>query len=88
MAARVVDEDAPHHRRRHREEVGAVAPLEAIDIDQPQIRFVDERRGLQRVAGAFGPHVVVRKAVQLVVHDRDERVAGGRILPGPRLQQQ
>jgi hypothetical protein len=34
---RELDENAPHHLRRHREKVCAILPSDAIDIDQAQI---------------------------------------------------
>ena len=79
VAARMIDQDAPHH-------VAAIAKKcarsrQAVHVDEPQVRFVGERRRLQRVAGALGLHVVVGEAMQLVVDDQDERV-GGRQDPG------
>ena len=37
---RVVDEDAAHGLRRCRHEMGAVLPVHALVIDQPQVGFV------------------------------------------------
>ena len=72
VATRVVDEDAAHRLRRHGEEMGAVLPVHALVIDQPQVGFVDQRRRLQAVAGALAPHVVVRQTTELVVDDRHQ----------------
>ena len=69
-APRMVDEDAAHRLGRDGEEMGAVLPVHALVIDQPHVGFVDQRRGLQAVAGALALHVVARQAVELVVHDR------------------
>ena len=41
----VVDGDAPHHLRGQGVELRAVLPRHAL-IDEPQKRFVDERRAL------------------------------------------
>ena len=71
----VVHQDAAHQRRRHGEEVRAIAPLEGIDPRQPQVHLVDERRRRQRMAGALAAHVVMRKAAQLLVDDRHEPLA-------------
>ena len=48
--ARVVDEDAPHDARRHGEEVRAIVPGNGFPVDQPDVRLVDEGRGLEAVA--------------------------------------
>ena len=50
-----VHEHAPHQARGHREEVRAVLPLDAPDINQPEVDLVDERRGARR-SGDFCRH--------------------------------
>jgi hypothetical protein len=44
---RVIDEDSSHGARRHGEEVGAILPLNAIEVDETEIRLVDEGSRLQ-----------------------------------------
>ena len=44
----------------------------AARIHQPEEGFVDERRGLQRVAGALARHVAMGQPVQLVVDQRHQ----------------
>jgi hypothetical protein len=56
LGARHVDQHAAHLPRGHRQEVLAVLPLHVLDVDQTQVRLVDERGGLQAVAGAFTSH--------------------------------
>jgi hypothetical protein len=51
-----------------------VSPLHPIEIDQPDVCLVDERRGLQRVSLSLAAHVVVGETMELVVHDRQERI--------------
>jgi hypothetical protein len=46
---RVIDEDPPHHHRGHANELGAVLPVHQPLVDQPEIRLVHERGGLQGV---------------------------------------
>ena len=72
VATRVVDEDAAHGLRRCRHEMGAVLPVHALVVDQPQVGFVDQGRRLQAVAGALAPHVVVRQTTEFVVDDRHQ----------------
>ena len=85
--AGVVDENPPHQRRRHREKVAPIAPLHPIDICQPEIRLVHERRCLERVVSALILHVVMREAPQLPIDDRHERIARGWIVVRPCRQQ-
>ena len=49
-------------------EVGAILPLHLPDIDQFQVGLIDERRGLQRVAGTLRSHVTARHQVQFPVN--------------------
>ena len=49
---RVVDQNPPHHAGGDAEEVRAIAPLDLPLIDEAHVRFVDERRRLQRMTGA------------------------------------
>jgi hypothetical protein len=43
---------------------------------EAQKRFVDERGCLQRAHAAFAPQVAGRKLLQLVIHERNDRVEG------------
>src|SRR5215475_451876 len=58
--SRVVHQDAPHQLRSDPEEVRPVLPVDTLLFDQPQVGFVDQGRGLQRVAGTLPPHVAAR----------------------------
>jgi hypothetical protein len=63
LGARVVHENAPHHLRSHTEELRAVVPLGAALVDEPEIRLVDERRGLERVLLSLATHRAGRLTV-------------------------
>ena len=52
-----VYENPPHDTGRHRKEMRAILPLHVANIDEPQVRLVDERGWLERVAVTFMPHV-------------------------------
>ena len=47
----------------------AIPPVHALDVDQSEIRLVDERCRLQAVTGTLAFHVAACQAAELVVHD-------------------
>ena len=52
LAAGVLDEDAAHGLGRGGEEVAAAVPvLRRVAADQPEVRLVDQGRGLERLPG-------------------------------------
>ena len=67
-----VDGNPPHHAGRHRKEMRAILPLHVTDIDELQVRLVDESGWLERVAVAFVPYLAPGDAAQLRVDHRDE----------------
>ena len=75
-----VNENAPHQPRADREEVGAILPTHVLELHQPQVDLVDERRGLQRVTFIFPGHLAARQAVQFVV-DQGRQVLQGGLVP-------
>jgi hypothetical protein len=72
----VIDEDSPHHPGGHAEEVRPVAPLSLSLVNEPHVRFVDERRRLQRMTGWFSLHVAGRQATQVPVNERQQVLEG------------
>jgi hypothetical protein len=54
--------------------MGAILPLNFMHIDEPQVRLVDERGGLQAMFGPFTPHVARCASVQFLVHKWQQRV--------------
>ena len=70
MAAGMIDQDTAHQLGGDGEKVCAILPMNALAIDKPQVRFIDHRRRLQRVAGMLSAHVVVSQASQLVINQR------------------
>ena len=67
VCTRVIHQDVPHELCRGGEAVRAVLPRDVLLARQPQIGFVDQRRSLQGVFRALGPHVLPREAPQLVI---------------------
>ena len=82
-----VDEDAAHHLRGHAEEVRAVLPAHLRLVDEPEVRLVDEGRGLEGVADALAPQVAGGEPPQLRVDER-QQVFEGRALAFGEAQEQ
>jgi hypothetical protein len=54
----------------------AVLPRDRLPVDETDISFIDERRGLQAVSDALPRHAASRDLVQLLVDQRDQPLAG------------
>jgi len=54
----------------------AVVPRDVLRIDQPEIRLVDEDRGLQTVAGAFSSHTTPGDLMELAMDERNQSLEG------------
>ena len=85
--ARVVNEYPPHQPRRHRKEVVPILPVDPPGIDQAHVRFIQERRRLQAVAGALAPHAGHSDPVELGVHQRNEAFERRLVAPSPGQEQ-
>ncbi len=68
--AREIGEDAAHHARRNREEVGAILPVDRVDVDQAKVDLVDQGCSLQSVTGPLSGHAAVSEAMKLLLDDR------------------
>jgi hypothetical protein len=65
---RVFDQHAAHRFRGSREEMAAAVPvLSLLDIDQPDVRLVDQGRRLERLAGLLLSQLLRRQLAQLLV---------------------
>ena len=70
LAACGFDKNAAHGFSGGGEEVAAVVPMVvAVVADEAKVGFVDERGGLQRVAGAFVGHTGAGEPPQLIVDE-------------------
>jgi hypothetical protein len=76
FAAGAGDKDAAHRLGGGAEEVRAVLPRLVRRVHELQPGFVDERGGLERVAGGFAGHLVRGQAAQFVVNHRQQFVGG------------
>ena len=66
--AGVVNEDSPHGLGGGGEEVAAA--VELLISDQPQVGFVNQRGGVEGVAGGFGGHARGGELPELIVDER------------------
>ena len=85
--ARVIDENAPHHLCGNRIEMPAVLPHNAVLAGESHERFVYECGGLQRVIRAFVAQIAGGAVSELMIDERDERIAGVEIPACPGAQQ-
>src|SRR6266567_3173753 len=77
----------PHHIGGDREEMRPVAPVDTVNIDQPQIGFIDQRGSLQGIARAGFSPVAAGNLVQLAVNERDQLLLRGEVAACPGLQE-
>ena len=74
MASSVIYQNPTHHLRCHVEELCAILPAGARLIEEAEVSFIDQRRGLQRVSRMFPPQVMMGQAAQIVVNESDQPV--------------
>jgi len=82
----VVDEDASHQLGGRTEELCPVLPANARLVHEPDVRFVDERRRLERVIRTLAAQPGPGQAVKLRVHDRHQLVERAAISGAPGLK--
>jgi len=73
----VVDQQAAHRLGCDCKEVCPVLPFHAVQIGQLDVRLVNERTAVERVALLLEPQAVVRDLAQLVVDEREELIECG-----------
>jgi hypothetical protein len=61
----------------HREEMRPALPLDAVQVDEHQVRLVDERGRLERVIAPLALEEAVGQAPQLPVDQWQELLCGG-----------
>ena len=66
----VANQNLAHRSGGDGEEVGAVLPAWIGLVGQAQISLVDQRRRLQRVAGAFSAHMTMSEASEFLIDQR------------------
>jgi len=74
VAARVLNQNAPHQLGRNRKKMSAVLPIHPLVIHQAHVGFIDQSGGLQAMTGALTFHVASGKAVEFVIDDWSQAV--------------
>jgi hypothetical protein len=87
MAARVVDQDLSHQARRDGDEVRAILRGGRPSVEEPEVGFVDQGFGFERVRATLAAQVAVRDGAQLVVDERHQRVQRGLVARAPLDEQ-
>jgi hypothetical protein len=71
---RVLDENAPHRRRRNRKKMRMVGPSADRVADESEIRLVDQSGGREGVVRSFAPQVPAGQSTELVIDERKSPV--------------
>ena len=74
--ARMVHQDLTHQSCSYTEEMRPALPVRVVLINQPHIRLMDDRRGLQSVVLAFLPQAARGKLAELLIHQRRKVLKG------------
>ena len=85
--ARGVHQNAAHHLRRHRKELGSLAPFHVAHIHQSKIDLMDQRGGLKNVPLALVLHEAARHPMQFAVDPFRQPVQRFLIAVAPGSQQ-
>jgi hypothetical protein len=75
MLAGVIEQDAAHLSGRYSQKMSPAFERRAL-IDQADVGFVNQGRGLQRVLAALAAEVGAGQTMQLVIDQRQELVYG------------
>lgn len=83
----MIDQNAAHHASADGEEVSPVLPLHPAHIDQPEVGFVDQGCGLNRVTGTLVVEMLTRDPVQFRPCEFHDLADSGLVAGAPRAQQ-
>ena len=72
----MIGENVPHQASAGRKEVTLILPIDCFKLRQPQVSFVNKSGRLKGVSWVFPRHIALRRPVQLVVDQRNQRFYG------------
>ena len=76
----ILDKDSPHRLGRGAKEVSTAVPmLSLLDIHEPDIGLMHQRRGLQRLTRFLLSQLGGGQLPQLLIHQRQELFGGTRV---------
>src|SRR6266542_2624736 len=81
-----VNEDAPHRLCRRRKEMPAALELRTLRPDQPEPCLMDQRRGLECLAGGFVSHFVSGEPSQFLIDQRKQLLGSFGVPIADRVQ--
>ena len=64
-----------------------ILPLDLFDFDQPEIRLIDQRGSLERMASMLVAHMAPRQAAQFPMDEGQQAVERRHLTAPPGLQQ-
>ena len=68
FAPGALDQDAAHGLRSRGKKVSPAVPvLRLLDVHEPDVGFVDQGRGLERLARRFFGHLLAGELAQLII---------------------
>ncbi len=85
--AGIIHQDAAHEPSADREEMSTVVPLDVLNVDEPEIGFVDQRGGLQSVAATLVHQAALRDLAQLRINQDKDSLQSVAISAAPGSQQ-
>jgi hypothetical protein len=64
----MVDQNTAHDSGANSKEVSPILPVNPLYVDEPKVRFMDQRRRLNGMAGMLAAQTSLRDLPQLAVH--------------------
>ena len=72
MSPCMIHENAPHQLGCDTKKMRPILPTDILLINELQICFIDQRRGLKRMTWAFLAHIACCQTMQFLINKRDQ----------------
>jgi hypothetical protein len=82
-----IDEQIAHDLRGERQEIGAISQLDAMRVDEFEVRLMNQFSRVERALERRAPEPAARELAQAVIHERDELSAGVTVPGAPTAQE-
>src|SRR6202022_2936873 len=80
---RVIDENHAHYLGREGVEMPAVFPCSLLLVQEPQVEFMDQGRGLKYIGISFSAHIGSGYFPEMRVDERHQLFEGGGLAASP-----